>query len=251
MDDAHILTAANWIRQAQQVAVLTGAGASKESGVPTFRDALEGLWAQYDPAQLATPEAFARDPKLVWDWYAWRRDKVSQAQPNPGHYALAELERIHSNVIVITQNVDDLHERAGSRDVIHLHGRLAGNKCSAECQGSPTLIDLAALEDEGKPPACPHCGAPLRPDVVWFGEALPQAALQRAYHISQHCDLMVVIGTSGLVTPAATLPIIAKQSNARLIEINPDDSMLTPHAHLKFSTPSGIALPRIIEALQI
>ncbi|MBZ0294327.1 MAG: NAD-dependent deacylase [Anaerolineae bacterium] len=238
------------LKQAQRLAVLTGAGVSKESGVPTFRDALEGLWARYDPQQLATPDAFQRNPKLVWDWYEYRRQMVRMAEPNPGHYALAALESYFPEMVVITQNVDDLHEQAGSSDVIHLHGNIAQSKCFANCQGVPTLIDVAELDTDETPPKCPHCGAYVRPDVVWFGEILPEDALLRAYHISEQADVMLVIGTSGMVTPAANLPEVAQYNGAPVIEVNPDTSMITRIASVKLDGPSGVMLPRLLEALR-
>jgi len=244
-------TAAQRVASASSVAVLTGAGVSKESGVPTFRDALEGLWAQYDPTQLATPNAFQANPKLVWDWYEYRRQMVANVQPNPGHHALADLEQHASNLVVITQNVDDLHEKAGSTDVIHLHGNIAGHKCFYDCQGTPTRVDISQLEYDEGPPACPHCGRrSVRAAVVWFGESLPQAALGRAVHLAQTCDVMLVVGTSGLVTPAATLPSIAKDAGAFTIEVNPDDSALTHLMDIKLSGPSGEMLPKLLEALK-
>jgi NAD-dependent deacetylase len=243
--------AAEALRQAERIAVLTGAGVSKESGVPTFRDAQTGLWAQYDPQQLATPQAFRRDPKLVWDWYEFRRQIGRKAHPNPGHIALAAIETRKPETWVITQNVDDLHEQAGSEQVIHLHGNIARNKCAADCQGTPTVINVAALDtvpDDG-PPYCPHCGDYVRPDVVWFGEMLPQDALERAIEISTACEIMLVVGTSGLVTPAATLPTYARQAGATIIEVNPDTSMITRIADIKLDGPSGEMLPQVIEAM--
>ena len=246
-----IQKAAAAINRAEHIAILTGAGVSKESGVPTFRDAQTGLWAQYDPQQLATPQAFQRNPKLVWDWYEFRRSTVRAAKPNPGHIALATLQERYPQTTLITQNVDDLHEQAGSRDVIHLHGRIAQNKCFDNCQGMPTLIDLATIDQrtDDVPPRCPYCGAYVRPDVVWFGEMLPSDQLQRAMEASTTCDLMVVVGTSGLVHPAASLPIYAYQSGAALIEINPDRTPLSDTAMLRLEGPSGEVLPQLIEAL--
>lgn len=250
MNPTIIQHAAQAIADARNVAILTGAGVSKESGVPTFRDAMEGLWAQYDPAQLATPQAFAQNPALVWQWYQWRRDRVAEAQPNPAHFALAQLQQLKPHTTLITQNVDDLHERAGSTDVIHLHGNIAANKCSRDCQGDPTPItDLPATDDD-LPPPCPHCDAYARPDIVWFGEMLPPAAIQRAYDASENCDAMLVIGTSGLVTPAATLPLLATQSGATLIEVNPTASTLTAHVDYWLQAPAGEAMPILIQALQ-
>lgn len=244
-----IQSAARAIHRATRIAVLTGAGVSKESGVPTFRDAMDGLWAQYDPSELATPMAFRRNPKLVWDWYEFRRGLVRDARPNPGHYALAELERRYP-VCLITQNVDDLHEQAGSQNVIHLHGNIAQTKCSADCQGDPTLVDLSRLAyDSDAVPLCPHCGALLRPNVVWFHEMLPAHALYAAQKACQESDLMLVIGTSGLVTPAANLPSLAKAHGATLIEVNPVETPITPLCDIKLDGPSGVILPQLIEAL--
>jgi len=246
-----IQKAAELIYMAGSIVILTGAGVSKESGVPTFRDALEGLWAKYDPAQLATPQAFKATPKLVWDWYEWRRETAGKVAPNPGHFALAKLHDKKSNVHLITQNVDDLHEQAGSKNIIHLHGNIATHKCFDNCQGIPTLIDISTLDfdKDAGPPACPHCGAHVRPNVVWFGEYLPHDNLQRAISLSQNCDLMIVVGTSGMVSPASELPRLARQTGAKIIEVNPDQSMITRLAHVKLQGASGQMLPKVIEAL--
>ena len=247
--ESRIAAAAALLRQVHHIAVLTGAGVSKESGVPTFRDALDGLWAQYNPEQLATPMAFKRDPKLVWDWYEFRRELISRAKPNPGHIALAQLERYFPAMRVITQNVDDLHEQAGSSHVIHLHGNIARNRCVDNCQGNPTIIDVSPLEYDEGPPECPHCGALVRPDVVWFHEILPADALQDASTATQLCDVMLVVGTSGLVTPAATLPGIAQHHGAKIIEVNPDDTPISAIADIKLTGLSGEVLPQLLEAL--
>ena len=248
--ERQIAEAAALLRQGHHLAVLTGAGVSKESGVPTFRDALDGLWAQYNPEELATPTAFKRDPKLVWDWYEFRRELVRQAQPNPGHIALAhKLERHFPSMRIITQNVDDLHEQAGSSHVIHLHGNIARNRCFDNCQGDPTIIDVSTLDYDEGPPLCPHCGALVRPDVVWFHEMLPADALQDAHTATQLCDVMLVVGTSGLVTPAATLPGLAQQHGATIIEVNPDDTPITALAEVKLMGVSGEVLPTLLEAL--
>ncbi len=247
----HIQQAAEHIRCAKQITVLTGAGVSKESGIPTFRDALDGLWAQYDPTQLATPQAFQLNPKLVWDFYEFRRELMRPAQPNPGHYALAELQRRYPSLRIITQNVDDLHERAGSTDVIRLHGNIARNKCFDNCQGHPTPVDVSQIEwdKSSGPPPCPHCGRWVRPDVVWFGEMLPPEAISRARELLQRTDVMLVIGTSGLVSPSAEMPGVAKSHGAFIIEVNPDTSMISRIADLKLDGPSGEVLPRVLEAL--
>lgn len=248
---SEIQAAAKLIHEAKTIAVLTGAGVSKESGVPTFRDAMEGLWAKYDPQELATPNAFKANPKLVWDWYTWRREMVAKAKPNAGHLALAQLQTLKTTHI-ITQNVDDLHEQAGSREVIHLHGNIARSKCFNNCQGNPTIIDLSSLnyDKDAGPPPCPHCGAHIRPDVVWFHEILPAYELNRAAELSQTCDAMIVVGTSGLVSPASELPRVAKQSGAKVIEVNPDYSMISRYADIRLEGASGIILPQVLEALK-
>jgi NAD-dependent deacetylase len=229
---------------AQHVTVLTGAGISAESGVPTFREAQSGLWSRYRPEELATPEAFQRNPRLVWEWYAWRRALVSQAQPNPGHYALVEMERRIARFTLVTQNVDGLHRQAGSQNVIELHGNIQRIKCSRE----ETIID-AWPETVEIPPRCPRCGAPLRPDVVWFGETLPAQALGRAWQAAQVCDVFFSIGTSGVVQPAASLPYLAIQNRIPVIEINPDQTPLSSQATFVLNGPSGLALPALVEAI--
>ena len=210
------------LRQARRVAVLTGAGISAESGVPTFRQAQTGLWARYDPQQLATPQAFRRQPQLVWDWYAWRRELVAGVAPNPGHHALASMERQAPRFTLITQNVDSLHQRAGSRAIIELHGNLSRTKCSRE-----ERIVETWPESDARPPRCPACSAFLRPDVVWFGEALPAAALDAAFDAARTADVFLTIGTSGIVQPAASLPLLAASSGATAVEINPEDTPLS------------------------
>lgn len=251
MLDDLIQQAAQHLRGARQITVLTGAGVSKESGIPTFRDALDGLWAQYDPTQLATPQAFAANPKLVWDFYEYRRELMRPAQPNPGHYALAQLQQRFPSLRIITQNVDDLHERAGSTDVIRLHGSIARNKCVANCQGSPTLIDVSTIEYDraSGPPACPHCGRPVRPDVVWFGEMLPSDQLGRAHDLLARTDVMLVVGTSGMVSPSAEMPYAVKDHGGIVIEVNPDYSMITRIATIKLEGTSGVVLPRLVHKL--
>ena len=249
--DEQIEQAADLIRGSHRLTVLTGAGVSAESGIPTFRDALTGLWAQYDPTKLATPQAFAIDPKLIWDFYEFRRELMRPAQPNPAHYALAALEQRFPNLEIITQNIDDLHERAGSHHVIRLHGRINANRCSANCQGDPTPVDVSRLEWDhaSGPPPCPYCGQPVRPDVVWFGEMLPQAALDAARIAARETDVLLVVGTSGVVRPAADLPIYAKQHGATVIEFNPVRSEITSVADLWLAAPAGETLPRVVAAL--
>jgi NAD-dependent deacetylase len=213
--DADLARCADRLRDARRVAVLTGAGISAESGIPTFRDALTGLWARYRPEDLATPEAFARDPGLVWRWYAWRRAIVERAEPNAGHRALAGFERRVPDFALVTQNVDGLHQRAGSSRVLELHGNIMRTRCSRDGNPVERWADGSDL-----PPLCPACGAPLRPDVVWFGEPLPAAALDAAWRAAGACEVFLSIGTSNLVEPAASLPWRAASAGAEVIVIN-------------------------------
>jgi NAD-dependent deacetylase len=232
------------LRSAKHVAVLTGAGVSAESGVPTFRDAQTGLWAQYDPMELATPQAFQHNPQLVWEWYAWRRQLVSQVDPNPAHRALAALEQHVPRLTLITQNVDGLHQRAGSTGVIELHGNLARTKRFDD------NVVVEHWEDTGDvPPRCPQTGSMLRPDVVWFGEMLPPDALEAATHAVRNCDLFLSIGTSGHVEPAASLPYWALQNGATVAVINLDVTtrLETPDLH-KLRGPAGQILPALLLA---
>jgi NAD-dependent deacetylase len=236
MDDS-----ARALAGARCVAILTGAGISAESGVPTFRDAQTGLWARFDPLQLATPTAFANHPKLVWDWYAWRRELVGKVEPNPAHDALVDLERRVPDCLVITQNVDGLHRRAGSRRVIELHGDIGRVKCSRE----GTVVERwECVGDEV--PRCAACGALLRPDVVWFEEMLPPTALAAAEAVARRCDLMLVVGTSAEVYPAAALPSIARTSGALVIEINPNATALSARADYALRGPAGNVLPELV-----
>lgn len=250
MDDM-LERAASYLRQARHVAVLTGAGVSKESGVPTYRDALTGLWSNYSFEELASPEGFQRDPAAVWTWYEERRAQLAHVQPNPGHVALAQLEPLFDRWDLITQNVDDLHERAGSADVVHLHGRLLETKCFADCQGAPTLIAPEAfVNGEHPPPVCPHCGSWLRPNVVWFGEMLDLNDLIAAQAAAEECDVMLVVGTSGLVFPAAGLPHTVAMRQAPVIEVNPEATDISRIANVCLRGPSGEMLPRLLELLR-
>lgn len=220
---AQVLAAAEQIKHAQRVVVLTGAGVSKESGLATYRDPMEGLWEKYDPKELATPAAFKKNPKLVWDWYAARRKAAAQVEPNRAHLAIATLETLVPHVAVVTQNIDRLHTRGGSTDVIELHGNIMELKCFDDCQGDPTLIkDTEFGAERDGVPTCPQCGAFARPNVVWFTEYLSETKLERARDLCQDCDVMVVVGTSGTVQPAASLPYYAKRwDNAYVIDVNP------------------------------
>ena len=230
------------LRNAKHVVVLTGAGISAESGVPTFRDVMTGLWAQYNPQDLATPQAFVRDPKLVWEWYAWRRELVSKVEPNAGHRALVELEQHVPRFTLITQNVDSLHQRAGSQRVIELHGNIVRAKCFDE----GTVIEQ--WEETGEvPPRCPNCGGLLRPDVVWFGEALPEQAFNAAALASLACDVFLSIGTSGVVEPAASLPLVALRRGARVALINPEETPLLSEKVDFLRGPAGTVLPALVQ----
>lgn len=224
--------------------VLTGAGVSAESGVPTFRDAQTGLWARFQPEELATPAAFLRNPRLVWEWYAWRRELVSKAQPNPAHFALAELEKRAPLFTLITQNVDGLHQRAGSRDVIELHGNITRTKCFEEDAIVTDWPDTGEV-----PPRCPNCGGRLRPDVVWFEEALPAEATSRAFERSEDCDVFLSIGTSTVVYPAAALPFHALENGATVVEINPDSTPLTRSVHFVLAGAASEVLPELLNQL--
>lgn len=232
------------LRSAAHVAVLSGSGVSAESQIPTFRDAQTGLWAKYSPEELATPQAFRRNPKLVWEWYAWRRELVAQAEPNPGHLALAQLERELPQFTLITQNVDGLHQRAGSRHVIELHGNITRTKCFDEGD----LIDTWPPTSD-VPPRCPRCGGYLRPDVVWFGEMLPAQAVKAAEQAAQSCDLFLTIGTSALVYPAAALPYTALDRGVPVVEINPNETPFTPFATFVLPGPAGQILPQLVGTL--
>jgi NAD-dependent deacetylase len=239
---------AELIRQlaaAKRVTALTGAGVSAESGVPTFRDAQTGLWAKFKPEELATPRAFRRNPRLVWDWYDWRRKRVADVQPNAAHHALAEMEKLFPQFRLITQNVDGLHQRAGSRNVIELHGNITRTKCFDE----GTVI--SSWPDTGDvPPKCPNCGGLLRPDVVWFEEPMPEAEMEQAVEASTHCDVFFSIGTSTVVYPAASLPYEALRSGATVVEINPQPTPFTPEAHHVLTGPAGLVLPQLLASLK-
>ena len=236
-------TAREHIGHARSIAVLTGAGISAESGVPTFRDATTGLWAKFDPMRLASEEGFRADPSLVWRWYAWRRGLVADAHPNAGHLALAAAQTHFDSFELITQNVDGLHSRAGSAP-IELHGNLMRTVCLARCG---FVEDDLLLLPSGEPPRCPACGDWLRPGVVWFGEMLDPATLQRAQAAAVRCDVMLVIGTSGLVYPAAGLPSEASRNGAKVIVVNPQVSELDEMATVVVRGTAAVELPKLFE----
>lgn len=242
MKSEQVQTCAAWLAAAKTVCVLTGAGMSAESGVPTFRDR-DGLWSKFNPAELATPEAFRRNPVKVWEWYRRRRAALAKIRPHRGHELLADWEQQVADFTVVTQNVDGLHHRAGSRNVVELHGRLDVVRCVGCRQERQTLEDL------GEDPRC-DCGARLRPGVVWFGEALPPRAFETALEKARNCDVMLVIGTSGVVQPAASLAELAKGYGAKLIDINPQRSELSGIADVWLEAACGTALQGIDEVLR-
>lgn len=237
------------LRLAARAVVLSGAGVSRESGLDTFRGA-GGLWEDQRPEDLATPEAFYRAPGQVWRWYAWRYARAAAAAPNPAHLALVRWEALFPSFLLVTQNVDDLHQRAGSRRLVALHGTVAEALCDA-CGRRRTMAEaIAASPDE--PPACGAgaCGGRFRPAVVWFGENLPAAALAQAAEAAAACDLLVSAGTSSLVYPAAGLIETALRRGARVIEVNPEPTPFSPRVHLRLAAPAGEALPALTEAIE-
>ena len=244
-DATDIATAAGLLRRADHVMVLTGAGASAESGVPTFRDALTGLWARFDPADLATPEAFDRDPALVSKWYDERRLLAAACRPNAGHVALVEMQRLVPRFTLVTQNVDRLHQRAGSTNVIELHGSLAAWRCTG-CGDERDETGPAFAEH---PPRCDRCGAPRRPGVVWFGEALPQSALAAATTAAESCDMFLSVGTSSVIYPAAGLVEQAKRAGAAVVEVNPAATPLSGLADVRLRGSAGAVLPAVVAAM--
>jgi NAD-dependent deacetylase len=226
------------IKKFRKIVFITGAGISQESGISTFRGK-DGLWRNHDAMKLATIDAFYDNPKLVWEWYNERRMNVFQAQPNLGHRAIAELEK-YADVVVLTQNIDGLHQKSGSSKVLELHGSIVKIKCSACDYKEEILTEISNL-----PPLC-KCGNILRPDVVWFGEPLPQDVWQNAMNFASECDLMIIAGTSLVVSPANTLPIYAKQNNATLIEINPEDTVMSREMNLVIRNTSAKSLPELV-----
>jgi NAD-dependent protein deacetylase/lipoamidase len=235
---------ASLLRTGPRIAVLTGAGISAESGIPTFRDK-DGLWRKFRAEDLATPQAFFRDPKLVWEWYDWRRGIIGAKEPHAGHRVLARWERHFPYFVLITQNVDGFHRRAGSQNVLELHGNIWEVRCTKEGTiGENTESPLREI-----PPLCPACGAMLRPNVVWFGEALPSETLEEAYAATASCEVMFVIGTSAYVQPAASLPLLAAERGAKIIEVNPEPTPLSSSADFAFLAKAGEMLPIIDERL--
>lgn len=235
------------LSRASRVAVLTGAGVSAESGIPTFRDAQTGLWARHEPMALASPEGFADDPELVWGWYQWRRQLIADSRPNDGHYALAQLASAFSSFVLITQNVDGFHQLAGSSDVLELHGNIQRSICSITRR--PIEPEWLQAHADRHPPPSPHHPLGLaRPDVIWFGEALDEAILGHSSAAAARCDLMIVAGTAGVVYPAAGLPKIAAEHGAAIIDINPEPTEISRLAHWHLAGPSAFWLPKLAQA---
>lgn len=233
------------LAQAGRVCVLTGAGMSAESGIPTFRDAMSGLWARFDPAELASEAGFRADPGRVWDWYAERRAGVRRAVPNAGHHALAAFAARRPGVLtLVTQNVDDLHQRAGNPDAIRLHGDIAADCWLEACRSRPARTPDAATP--GRPPRCAGCGVFVRPGVVWFGENLPAGALGAARQAAASCELMLVVGTSGAVWPAAGLAARAHAAGALVVIVNPQDSDIDAEADLRLRGTAATMLPPLL-----
>jgi NAD-dependent deacetylase len=242
------------LREARHVVVFSGAGVSAESGIPTFRDALTGLWGRFDAAELASAEGFAADPELVWGWYEWRRVSVMRALPNAAHRAIAALASKVPKLTLVTQNVDDLHERAGSEGVVHLHGSLFAPRCF-DCGRPASLASDVPDEPEGgrrfAPPRCDSCGGPVRPGVVWFGEMLPEGALQQASDAARSCDVLLSIGTSSVVFPAAQIPVDAHRAGAKLIQINPNATDLDAIADLNLRGTAAMVVPALVRAVGV
>ena len=234
------------IDEVKSMVVLTGAGVSAESGVPTFRGK-DGLWNNFRPEELATPEAFLRDPELVWKWYDWRRGIIGACHPNPAHTGIAELETMIDDFLLVTQNVDGLHKRAGSRNMVEIHGNIWGIRC-VRCGGvgeEETTVPMRTI-----PPICGVCGSLLRPDVVWFGESLDSKDLERAWVGAGNCDLMIVVGTSALVYPAAGLPQHASDCGAKIIEINIEPTPVTRIATKSLFGPASTGVTTVVGAFR-
>ena len=252
---AQIQRAVTILRTAQRVCILTGAGVSAESGIPTFRDKQTGLWAHYNAEDLASIDGFAREPELVWAWYQWRRELVHGKTPNPAHYALAQwqehitLSNSAQQLTLITQNVDNLHEQAGST-VTHLHGHLNRNPCSqSDTPYNAPDVSTADQVDFGVALLnCAHCGSYIRPDIVWFGEALPVDAWQTTENAAANCDVFISIGTSSMVYPAAGLAHLAQQNGATLIEINPNPTPNTV-VDITLAAAAGVVMPALLKGI--
>jgi NAD-dependent deacetylase len=231
------------IREARSVSVLTGAGVSAESGIPTFRGA-GGIWEKYDFKVLATPEGFRKDPRLVWEWYQLRQIEIAKARPNPAHKVIADMERRFSSFSVITQNIDGMHERAGNKRVVELHGNIWRMRCERD-----GLVIKMSSPVSDVPPLC-QCGSILRPDVVWFGEQLPRDAVDEASRIARESEVMFVVGTSAVVYPAAALPVVAKNSGGAVVEVNLEPTDVSTYADLSIFGRAGDIMPAIWKTIQ-
>lgn len=233
------------LSNATSVCVLTGAGVSAESGVPTFRGA-DGLWSKFKPEELANFNAFIRNPALVWEWYSYRKKVIKEVKPNPAHYALVALEQRVPDFTLVTQNVDGLHARAGSKRILELHGNIQRSYC-IDCRAFANDIVLGVSKE---PPRCNHCGGLLRPDVVWFGEMLPESVFERALSAARRCDVFLCLGTSAVVYPAASLPFEALEQGAYVVEINQEYTDLSSRVQETILGKAGIIMPQLIQALQ-
>lgn len=233
------------LKSAKTVAILTGAGISAESGVPTFRGE-EGLWKKFRPEELANFDAFMRNPKLVWEWYNYRKKIVSEVEPNPGHYALAKMEEMYDNFHLITQNIDNLHRRAGSKRIYELHGNIMRNRC-VDCNKQ---VEEISFQDPEELQHC-ECGGLIRPDVVWFGEALPQQILMNSFMVAGDSEVFFSIGTSAVVQPAASLPIEAKNAGAYVVEINTEPTVISSFVDESILGKSGEILPQLMDKISI
>ncbi|UCD20347.1 MAG: NAD-dependent deacylase [candidate division WOR-3 bacterium] len=236
--------AAEFLQDTDSLFVMTGAGISAESGIPTFRGA-NGLWRKYSVQDLATPDAFARDPTLVWEWYRWRQDIILRAKPNAAHHALVRLERRIGNFLLLTQNVDDLHRRAGTRNLREIHGNIFRTKCS-RCGAKQDSADVRSVRDSL--PRC-TCGGLLRPDVIWFGEIIPSDVWNEALTFLVTAGVALFCGTSGVVWPAAGVPEIAIRQGLKTIEINPEPTPISEIVHVSVRAKAGTALPEILRFL--
>ena len=243
MNDELIKRAADIIANSKKLLVFTGAGISAESGIPTFRGQ-DGLWENYRVEDVATPEAFSRNPRLVWKFYSERRRKALSVKPNAAHYAVARLEKLFDDFLVVTQNVDDLHRKAGNKKLIEIHGNLFREKCTA-C----AFIRNSESSYE-EPPLCPDCGAMLRPDVVWFGEPLPEKEISEAFDFAEEADTVIVIGTSAIVFPAAQIPFVVYNHGGKIIEVNLEPTPVTDIANVSIFEKCGIVLPKILDEIE-
>lgn len=233
------------LRSVNSMCVLTGAGISAESGVATFRGP-EGLWSKLKPEELANFDAFLRNPELVWEWYMYRKKIVHEVKPNPAHAALVELERLVEDFTLVTQNIDNLHVRAGSKNVLELHGNIERSYC-IDCGDSAPLVEISP---EKKVPRCPSCGGLIRPDVVWFGEMLPEGVFEAATDAAGRCEVFLTVGTSAVVYPAAGLPVTARNGGAYVVEINTERTEISNVVHETLLGKAGEVLPRLVEAMK-